>query len=241
MLKTRIDWGVGTFAAGRIDQQNGGPYRSVTPCVGRVARFRILRRKQVAPGTGTRKRLTAWSRCPGNDELMSRKAGPLISLEHAVGERVLLGQSEVGLNVGWIDVHELRVGMRVGRAIGVWRASDQVRPIHFATVVHGNEGSVGVVQVVILRVGTVCAQGDGAERNGLTQRVHAVFGNVRAPADQHLILKKVIRSAVLLEDHHHVLNLSWRRRSSRTATGTATAVEAHESAFPWPTTRLRTR
>jgi hypothetical protein len=122
--------------------------------------------------------------------------------------------------------------MRIGRAIGVWRASDQIRPIHFATVVHGNEGSVGVVQVVILRVGTVCAQGDGAERNGLAQRVHAALRNVRrvGSLEQHRILKKVIRSAVLLEDHHHMLNLSRRGRRSRTATGTAAAVEAHESA-----------
>jgi len=56
-------------------------------------------------------------------------------------------------------------------------------------------------------------------------------GDVSALADQLRIMEKIIRSAVLLEDHHYVLNLSRRRRGRwRTAAGTAAAVEAHERA-----------
>src|SRR6202521_507845 len=58
-------------------------------------------------------------------------------------------------------------------------------------------------------------------------RVFTALGNVRAPVDQHRILEKIIGSAVLLEDHHHVLNLSRQRSIRRTAAGTATG-EAYE-------------
>ena len=159
---------------------------------------------------------------------MRRKAGSLVGLEHAVAESVLLGQCEVGLNVGWIDVHELGVGMRIGRAVGGGSARDQTRPVHFASVVHGNKGGMGVAEIVILRIGAVCPQVDGTERNGLAQRV-AVLDNIRAPVDQHRILEKIIRSAVLLDYHHHVLNLSHHRWRRRTATAAA-AVETYESA-----------
>src|SRR3981081_4953274 len=69
------------------------------------------------------------------------------------------------------------------------------------------------------------------QRNRIAMRVLSALGNVRAPADQHWILEKIIRSPILLEDHHYVLNLSRRRwRWCRTATGRAAAVKAQESA-----------
>lgn len=42
---------------------------------------------------------------------MSGKTWALVSLKHAVAEGVLLSQREVGLNVGWFDVLELRIEM----------------------------------------------------------------------------------------------------------------------------------
>ena len=48
-------------------------------------------------------------RSTGNDELVSGKARALVGLKHAIAERVLLGQSEIRLNIGRIDVHELRI------------------------------------------------------------------------------------------------------------------------------------
>src|ERR1019366_10083505 len=96
MFKARIDRGVGGFAAGRIDQLNGGSRRRVASRVGRAAGAWILRGKQVAP----RRR----SRSPGNNELMRRQAGPLVRLEHAVGEGVLFGQLQVGLYIRRVDV-----------------------------------------------------------------------------------------------------------------------------------------
>jgi len=79
---------------------------------------------------------------------------------------------------------------------------------------------------VVVRVET-----DFRQRDGIAFRVFSTLGNVRAPGDQGLILKKIIRSAVLLEDHHHVVNLSGRRWGWwRAAAGPATAVEAEECA-----------
>ena len=98
---------------------------------------------------------------------MSGKAWALVGLKHAVAESVLLGQREVGLNIGWLDVHELRIGMGVGWVAA--RRRDQVRAVHFAAVVHGDKGGMGVAQVVVLRVSADCAQIDGTERDGLTQ------------------------------------------------------------------------
>src|SRR5208337_647993 len=105
----------------------------------------VLGGEKIAGGSGRRS--------AGKNELVRGKAGALVGLKHAIAEGVLLGQSEVRLNAGWVDIHELRVGMRIGRTIGGWTAWDQVRAVHFAAVIHGDEGGMGVAQIVILRVG----------------------------------------------------------------------------------------
>src|SRR6202030_1430902 len=88
-----------------------------------------------------------------------------------------------------------------------------------------DEGIVKVAGVVV-RLET-----DFGKRDGIAFRVFAALGNVRTLADQDRILEKIIRCAVLLEDHDHMVNLSGRRWGRwRTAAGTATAVEAQESA-----------
>src|SRR3984893_12431471 len=77
MIKAWIDWGIGCFAAGWIDQPYRGTHGRVTAGVGWTVCVRIFRRKQIASGR--------WSRCTGNNELVCWKAGPLVGLEHAVG------------------------------------------------------------------------------------------------------------------------------------------------------------
>src|SRR5260370_41829392 len=96
MLEARIDWGIGCFAASRINQSNRGPHGRITAGVGRTVSVRIFRSKQIASGR--------WSRCPGNNELVCRKAGTLVGLEHAAGESVLLGNLEVGSHLGRVHV-----------------------------------------------------------------------------------------------------------------------------------------
>ena len=86
------------------------------------------------------------------------------------------------------------------------RAWDQVRSVHFAAVVHGNESGIDVAEVVVLRARPGCAQVDGTERNGLAQRIHAAAGDVGAAGYQYRILKQIVRCAILLKDHNHVLN-----------------------------------
>src|ERR1700724_3922750 len=155
---------------------------------------------------------------------MRRKAGTLVGLEHAVGERVLFGHLEVGLHLGLVHVSK-RAVLRTGRA----RNRIQVRPIHLALPAYRiqvalvNEGIVTVAGVVV-RLET-----DFGKRDGIAFRVFAAFDNVRTLADQDRILEKIIRSTVLLEDHDHMVNLSgWGRW--RTGAGTATAAETQESA-----------
>src|SRR5258708_29162712 len=117
MIEAWIDWFMGCFAAGRIDERNRGAHGRVTSGVWRTVCDGIFRRKQIASGR--------WSRCPGDDELMRRKARTLVGLEHAVGESVLLSHLEVGLHLGRIHVSK-RAVLRAGRA----RNRIQVRPIH---------------------------------------------------------------------------------------------------------------
>ena len=146
---------------------------------------------------------------------MSRKAWTFVGLKHAVAKRVLLGQREVGLNVGWLDVHVLRVGMSVRRAIGGRRARDQVRPVHLAAVVHGNESGIGVAKIVVLRGRSGCAQVDGAERNGLARRIQTAAGDIGAAGYQNGILEQIVGSAVFLKDDHDVLEHSRRCQAQR--------------------------
>ncbi len=76
---------------------DGSTNFTVVPASGDAARdaspAHILRREQVAGRSG--------SRSAGKNELVSRKARPFVGLKHAVAESVLLGQSEIGRNVGW--------------------------------------------------------------------------------------------------------------------------------------------
>src|SRR5256884_9823108 len=65
-----------------------------------------------------------------------------------------------------------------------------------------------VAQVVVIR------QGDRLQSDSLPERVHAARGDIRIGQP----VEKIIRRAILLKDHHHVLNFlpkgrrrGWRR------------------------------
>ena len=65
---------------------------------------------------------------------------------------------------------------------------------------------MGVAEVVILRVGSDCAQVDWTERNGLAMRIHAAAGDIGPAGDQDGIVEEIVRGAVLLKDDHNVLD-----------------------------------
>jgi hypothetical protein len=62
----------------------------------------------------------------------------------------------------------------------------------------------------------------------MASRVFSALGNVSTSANQYWVLEEIIRAAVLLKDHHDVLNLSRSQYLHSAASGIAT--EAHESA-----------
>src|ERR1700726_4129425 len=74
-----------------INQLNEFARRSRTPSVVDGVRkpARILRDEQLA--------VCAWRRSSRNNELVSRKAGALVGLEHPIAEGVLFSQLEVGV------------------------------------------------------------------------------------------------------------------------------------------------
>ena len=157
----------------------------------------------------------AGSRCTGNNELVRRKAWTFVGLKHPIAKRVLLRQREVRLNVSRFDIHVLRIGMRVWRAIGRRRAGDQVRSVHLAAVVHGNESGIGMAEVVVLRARPGCAQVDGTKRNSLPRGIQAAAGDVGAAGYEHRILEQIVRRAVFLKDDDDVLEHSGRRQGQR--------------------------
>ena len=219
VVETRIDGRVGIFVTRRIDQRHRGSRGRIAPGIGRAVRFRILRRKQIASGRG--------SRGPGNNELMRRHARPLVGLEHVVGEGVLLGHLEVGLHIGRVHVAKRQVGRGAVRRTLVAFHRNRVRPIHLALpgrriqVAHVIEGIVTVVGVV------VDLETDFFQRDGIAVRVDSALRDVGPASDQNRVLEKIIGRAVLLEDHHHVQNLPRQRRWSGRS-GTTAAIEAHE-------------
>jgi len=110
----------------------------------------------------------------------------------------------------------------LGGAVGCWDARDAVGAVHFAAVIHGVKRVVTVAEIEVGR------QADGNEGDGLSLRVRSTLNNVSSAADEHLVLKQVIRGAVLLKDDDDVLDLAgWRRVATGTlgAAAAATAIE----------------
>src|SRR6266849_10383241 len=159
---------------------------------------------------------------------MRRETRPLIGLEHSVAEGVGLSHREIGLHIR--RLHIVVLGIRRRTILLSLRAKNniQIKTIHGAIVPGGQEIVMAVPHIPRLR------QRGGLELYDLPIGNLSATGDVSPILDQYRVLKEIIRRAVLLEDHHYVVNLSWRRRGGwRTAAGTAgtaTAVEAHERA-----------
>src|SRR3984893_1034189 len=154
---------------------------------------------------------------------MRRETRPLIGLEHPVAEGVGLSHGEIRLHIR--RLHIVVLGIR-RRTIPSLRAINSIliKTIHGAIVPGGQEIAMAVTHIPRLR------QRGGLELHDLPSRSLSAIGDVSAMRDQYWVLKKVIRRAILLEDHHHVLNFSGRRWRRRTATGAAAAIEAYERA-----------
>jgi hypothetical protein len=125
-------------------------------------------------------------------------AGPLIGLENAIRESVLLCQSEIRRYVRGVYILEL--GMARYFAITVLLATfyfDFVGPIHFPAVVHRKKRSMGVKCVV------VGGQRHSFQRNSLPLRIEPAVRDVCV----WQTMKEVVGSAVFLEDYNYMLNL----------------------------------
>jgi hypothetical protein len=122
----------------------------------------------------------------------------------------------------------LRIRRRAVRRSGAAIHVNFIRAIHRTLVragiqvAHLGESLVGVTQIVVVGISVTagCAQVNGAERNGLTRRIHSealevilrvggvhgVAGTGAAVGRNTKSLKQIIRRAVFLEDDHHVLD-----------------------------------
>lgn len=148
---------------------------------------------------------------------MLRKAGALVALKHVISKGVSLRHLEIRLNIR-------RVNIRIIAVLRTRWANDrnQIRSVHLTLlrylipITHKLKGMVAVVRVE-RRV-----ESHFLQRNRVSLRVHSTLHNVGALVDQIWVLEKIIGSAVLLEDHYHVLNLSLRRsRGAASATSTS--------------------
>ncbi len=101
------------------------------------------------------------------------------------------------------------------RAIGRSRVARDIRKIgaiHRAgvatgvQVAHRQKRFVRVPNIVVTGIAAVRAQVHWAQRNFLSQRIHAVVLNIGTVRNQHRILKQIIGRAILLEDDDDVLN-----------------------------------
>ena len=89
------------------------------------------------------------------------------------------------------------------------RHTDLVGAVHFPTVVHCDEGTVAVVQVVI------GDQGDRCKRNGLAGGIRAAVGDVCAGQT----VKQIIWRAVLLKYDNNMLNVLGKHSSGNSKRG----------------------
>src|SRR6266481_3443669 len=151
---------------------------------------------------------------------MRRETRPLIGLEHPVAEGVGLSHGEIRLYIRRSHIVVLGIRRRTILLSRLTKNNIHIKTVHAAIVPGGQEIVMGVTHVPGLR------QRGGLELHDLPRGSLSAGGDVSAMLDQYRVLEKIIRRAVFLEDHHYVLNLSWRRRWWRTAAGTATAVEA---------------
>lgn len=147
------------------------------------------------------------------------KARTLVSLEHAIGKRILLGQLKIGLNIGRINVGELWIRRRAVGNIGVALHGNEISAVHGAftsrpAIAHLHKRAVGMNWIVLVGIGSNISQVKRLERDPLALRIDPAAGNVGSRRDQHRVVKQVVGCAVLLEDDHHMLDGRVRRATT---------------------------
>ena len=125
---------------------------------------------------------------------MGRKAGALVALEHAVAERVLLGQVKIRLNVRRVHIRERRVRSYRGTVHSALSG-------YGVEIAHLNKSGVRMAEIVVY------AEADWAQRDGLALGVDTTLDDVGPSRDQNRILKKIVGRAVFLEDHDNMMDL----------------------------------
>src|SRR5229473_3619449 len=137
---------------------------------------------------------------------MRRETRTLIGLEHPIAEGVSLSHSEIWLHIRRLHIVVLGIRRRTILLSLLAKNNIQIKTIHGAIVPGGQEIVMAVPHIPRLR------QRGGLEWHDLPSGSLAATGDVSAMRDQYRVLKEVIGRAVLLENHHHVLSLSGRRR-----------------------------
>src|SRR5579863_1038327 len=178
--------------AGWIYEQDAFVGRGRAACIRRI--HWIFGCKQIA--------VCSRSRCSGKNELVRRKAGPLVCLKHAVSKGVLLSQREIRLDIRRVHIHELRVRARTGWIRFGTKVFDSVRTVHLASVIHLSKRGMFVIEVVLV------GKGDRTERNDFAFGVQSAGGDIGAIGDQYRILKEIVGGSVFLKDDDDVLNLT---------------------------------
>ena len=137
---------------------------------------------------------------------MRGKARSLIGLKHTIGERILLRHLEIRHHFRRVYIPELSIGGKRITSGGMVSAHyrDLIGSIHLSAVIHVDEGSVRVIQVVST------GQGYGGQLDRLPMGIQSAIGDVSI----RQTMKEIIRRAVFLKDYDHVMSLRRIRRGS---------------------------
>ena len=134
-------------------------------------------------------------RSSGQEELVCRKTGPLVSLEIPVGPPVLLRNVKIRLDQagGVVHVPVLRKGR--DNASLLWHRGVLVGPVHLALVIGCDEGKVAVIEI------EAGFKRDWEQRNHLALGIESGRGNVHSRFKVRIAAKQVVWRPVFLEDH----------------------------------------
>jgi hypothetical protein len=103
----------------------------------------------------------------------------LVALEHAVAERVLLGQVKIRLNLQWFHIREGRVRSYLGTVHSALSG-------YGVEIAHLHKSGVRMAEIVVY------TEADWAQRDDLASGVDAALDDVGPSRDQNRILKQIV-------------------------------------------------
>ena len=103
---------------------------------------------------------------------------------------------KIGRHVRRVYINKLRVGGRAPTRVPGAINWDLVRSVHFSAVIHLDEGSVSVTQIVVV------SERYGGQGNDLSPGIHATVGDVSI----RQTMKQIVGCAVFLKNNYHMLN-----------------------------------